>query len=285
MPAIPRIAGIAIGQTRGSEAESNERTIVNRLDGKVAIVTGGAKGIGEATVRKFVAEGASVVIADIDGEAGEALAAELGGAVEYRELDVTSIDRWREIVDEVVARSGSLDILVNNAGFGFLAKLDEIDPELHRRVVEVNQNGVLFGMQAASRPMLAAGRGSIVNISSINGLVGARERLSYVATKFAVAGMTRSAALELGSRGVRVNSVHPGLTDTPLMRGDSVDTPTGISSVDQLMSMQPIQRMARPEEIANVIAFVASDEASYCTGAAFVVDGGHTAGPWREPLP
>ena len=261
----------------------------DRLEGKVALVTGAAKGIGEAISRRFVKEGAKVTLADIDDEGGQALADELGDSAHYVSLDVAEMDQWDAAVADTVDRFGGLDILVNNAGFGFLSPLDTVDLDAHLRLTAVNQHGVFYGMRAARSALIASGAGSIVNMSSMDGIIGVRAMTSYVATKFAVRGMTKSVALELGPLGVRVNSVHPGMIDTPLMRGESkaekgAKKAFESSALDHVISMQPIQRIGRPEEIANMVLFLASDEASYCTGAEFVVDGGHTAGPWREPL-
>ncbi|MCU1513494.1 MAG: 3-alpha-hydroxysteroid dehydrogenase [Microbacteriaceae bacterium] len=263
--------------------------MTGRLEGKVALVTGAAKGIGEAVARRFVKEGAKVTLADIDEQSGRELAKELGDAANYVHLDVAEYDQWTAAVADTVDRFGGLDILVNNAGFGFLSPLDTVDLDAVLRLTAVNQHGVFYGMRAARSALIASGKGSIINMSSMDGMVGVRGMTTYVATKFAVRGMTKSIALELGPLGVRVNSVHPGMIDTPLMRGESkaekgAKKTFESKALDELISKQPIQRIGRPEEIANMVLFLASDEASYCTGAEFVVDGGHTAGPWREPL-
>lgn len=252
-----------------------------RLEGKVAIVTGGARGQGAAEARRFVAEGARVAITDVLEAEGRALAAELAERAFYQRLDVTDAADWNVAVAATVERFGRLDVLVNNAGIGIVAPLDAIDLALHRRVVDVNLHGVFLGMRAVKAAMQRAGGGSIVNVSSIDGLVGVANMTSYSASKFAVTGMTRSAALELGPLGIRVNSIHPGVIDSPMVR----EAPAAVQErLARLLERQAIPRMGKPEEVAALALFLASDEAGYITGAQFVIDGGHIAGPWREPI-
>lgn len=250
-----------------------------RMEGKIAIVTGGASGIGEATTRLLHAEGAKVIVAELDNTRAEALAAELGDAVVPLRMNVCEVDQWTALVAFAVRRFGRIDVLVNNAGstFGAMPVADET-VEGHRAILDVNLSGVWAGMRTVLPQMRAQRSGSIVNISSIDGLVGVAHMTTYTATKFAVTGMTKSVALEAGRDGVRVNSVHPGFIETPLV---AKVPPEKRVRLNDAMSRQPIARMGRPEEIAQAVLFFASDASSFCTGAELVVDGGHLAGPYR----
>ncbi len=250
-----------------------------RLDGKVALITGSARGQGEAEARRFAAEGAMVAITDLRDVQGEQLAAELGPDTFYQQLDVTREDDWDAAVAATVERFGKLDILVNNAGIGAFGTLEGLDLKTHHEMIDINLHGVYLGMRAAKAALVATGNGAIVNISSIDGIVGVLGMTSYSGSKFAVTGMTRSAAIELGPLGVRVNSIHPGVINSPMVQEAPPETR---ARLDRLMDMQPIKRMGEPDEIASLALFLASDEASYITGAQFVIDGGHLAGPWRE---
>ena len=250
-----------------------------RLDGKVALITGSARGQGEAEARRFVAEGAKVAITDLRDVLGEQLAAELGPDTFYQQLDVTREDDWDAAVAATVERFGKLDILVNNAGIGAFGTLEGLDLKTHHEMIDINLHGVYLGMRAAKAALVATGNGAIVNISSIDGIVGVLGMTSYSGSKFAVTGMTRSAAIELGPLGVRVNSIHPGVINSPMVQEAPAETR---ARLDRLMDMQPIRRMGEPDEIASLALFLASDEASYITGAQFVIDGGHLAGPWRD---
>jgi len=252
-----------------------------RLAGKVALITGAARGIGEAIARNFAFHGAIVVIGDVRTEQGNAVARDIGETASFRHLDVCDVRSWEAAVADTEKRFGGIDILVNNAGGGAGGAIETESLEDHRRIVELNLTGVWTGVRAVIRAMCDRGGGSIVNISSIDGLVGVAGVSTYVATKFAVTGMTRSLALELGGRGIRVNSVHPGIIETPLVKATR---PTVMDRLRNAVARQPIARMGRPEEVANAVLFFASDESSYCTGASLVVDGGHIAGPYRDPL-
>ncbi len=250
--------------------------MTGRLEGRVAIVTGGANGLGEAMVRRFVEEGAKVVIADIDDERGSAVAAELGDAARFVHLDVAEESQWDDAIAFVMAEFGRLDIGVNNGGIVLHATLDETTLADYERVIRINQVGTFLGMRAMARAMKVTGSGSIINTSSIRGLQGATGLLAYTASKFAVRGMTKAAALELGAFGIRVNSIHPGAVATRLLG----DTPP--EQVDRYFAAQPVPRIARAHEIANMALFLASDESSYSTGSEFVCDGGVSAGERRD---
>ena len=251
---------------------------MERLKGKVALVSGGARGQGEAEARLFAAEGAKVVIADVLDEAGEKVAAEIGDAARFVHLDVTREQDWAKAVEAAVDAFGRLDVLINNAGIVRTGLLEHQSLDDYRAVVEVNQFGVFLGMKAVVAAMREAGGGSIVNISSNAGLEGVEGVIGYVASKWAVRGMTKTAALELGQYGIRVNSVHPGGVDTPMLGGDEL----GHMAERSPFSDQPIPRISQAVEIARLVLFLASDESSYSTGSEFVADGGRMAGH-RDP--
>ena len=251
---------------------------MDRLAGKVALISGGARGQGEAEARLFTAEGAKVVIGDVLDEAGRKVAAEIGDAARYVRLDVTSEDDWAAIVAETVSAFGRLDVLINNAGIVRTGTLEKQTLDDYMAVVNVNQVGVFLGMKAVVAAMRASGGGSIVNISSNAGLEGVEGVIGYVASKWAVRGMTKSAAIELGQDGIRVNSVHPGGVDTPMLGGDEL----GHMAASDPFRDQPIPRISQPEEIARLVLFLASDESSYSTGSEFTADGGRMAGH-RDP--
>lgn len=250
-----------------------------RLSGKVALVTGAAQGLGEAQARLFAREGATVVVTDIDAEGGRDIAAAIGGSAVFHRLDVTDQEQWATVVEQSVAAFGGVDVLVNNAGTSRApTRIEHESPDVHDMLLDLNIGGVWHGIRAVVPTMTNRGGGSIVNISSIDGVVGVAGMATYTATKFAVTGLTRAVALELGGRGIRVNSVHPGIMATPLVTRAA---PHVQEALQELLSRQPIQRIGRPYEAAQAVLFLASDESSYCTGCALVVDGGHTAGPYR----
>ncbi|MEA3213897.1 MAG: 3alpha(or 20beta)-hydroxysteroid dehydrogenase [Acidimicrobiia bacterium] len=244
---------------------------MGRLDGKVAIVTGGARGQGEAEVRLFVAEGAKVVVSDVLVDEGKNLAASLGENAVFLRHDVSREDDWEAAVNLATERYGSLDVLVNNAGILHNATIAKHTLADYERVVAVNQVGVFLGIRSAIAPMTSRGGGSIVNISSGAGIRATKYGFAYAATKYAVTGMTAAAALELARNKIRVNSIHPGLIDTPMVASDDPN------ANNKLIRATPLRRAGQPEEIARVALFLASDDSSYMTGAHVPVDGGVTA--------
>lgn len=248
---------------------------MGRLDGKVALITGGARGMGKSHARHFVAEGARVVIGDVLDDKGAAVADGLGGV--YVHHDVTSEADWVAAIRATLDAYGKIDVLINNAGILRHGPIAEMEPAEFRRVLDVNLVGCWLGVHFAAPPMIAAGGGSIVNVSSIEGFAGAAGLSAYSASKFGIRGITRSAAQELGPSGIRVNSVHPGgvMTSMAIAAAEHL---TGVDPAAFLKAL-PIARFAEPIEISRLVAFLASDESSYTTGAEFLADGGLLAGP------
>jgi len=240
-----------------------------RFQGKTVVISGAARGQGAAEARAFAAEGATVVLGDVlDGE-GREVAAAIGAAASYHHLDVTSEESWRELVRQLER----IDVLVNNAGVVSFASVADVEPDEFRRVLEVNVVGTLLGMKTAAPSLRRSERGAIVNISSISGLKGAAESAAYVASKWAVRGLTKAAAVDFAADGIRVNSVHPGVIETPM-----VLTP-GRSRDEILERHLPrllVRRLGTADDVVPIVLFLASDEAAYVTGAEFVVDGGWT---------
>lgn len=248
--------------------------MTGRLEGKVAIISGAAQGQGEAEARRFVAEGARVVIGDLNDEAGRDVADSLGDAAHFVHLDVTDPDLWAAAVTAAEDAFGPVDVLVNNAGVLIFAPMQKLTADQLRLSLDVNLMGTFHGMQAVYPSMKSAGGGSIVNISSYGGLTGLPMLGAYVAAKFAVRGLTKTAAIDYARASIRVNSVHPGGVDTPMTRN-----PDGTASDDTFYSRSiPIKRHATVDEVASLVLFLASDESSYCTGSEFVIDGGGLAG-------
>lgn len=249
--------------------------MAGRLEGKVALVTGGARGTGEATARRFVREGASVVVADVLDELGRKLVAELGPRAHYVRLDVTQEEAWDSGLAAVLDRFGRLDVLVNNAAVLHIAPLEATGLADWERLMRVNLTGPFLGIKVCAKALRAAGGGSIVNVSSIDGLEGMNYVAAYASTKWGLRGLAKCAALELGADGIRVNTVCPaGGSDemaAPWRKPGSKDT-TGY------MDKRAIPRRGTVDEIAAMILFLASDESSFCTGGDFPVDGGHSAG-------
>jgi 3alpha(or 20beta)-hydroxysteroid dehydrogenase len=245
---------------------------MGRLDGKVAIITGAARGQGEAEARLFSAEGATVVVTDVLSSEGKAVADDIGATFVHH--DVSSEDAWTRVVEATVDAHGRIDVLVNNAGIFHRAKLVDHTLDDLRRILDINLIGVFLGMKAVAPTMIDQESGSIVNISSVAGLVAAAGSIGYGASKFAVTGMTKTAAIELARHNIRVNSIHPGMIDTEMIQevasGDQ-------GRLDRMANSTPIRRAAAADEIANLALYLASDESSFSTGSAFVADGGVTA--------
>ena len=252
-----------------------------QLEDRVAIITGAARGIGAATACIFAEAGARVVIADVLDAEGEALAREIGAAASYRHHDVTDEDSWRALVAATVRCHGRIDVLVNNAGMLIYEALVNTDKAAFEKVLSVNLTGTFLGIKAVAPTMIAGGKGSIINISSSDGLRGANSLGAYCASKWGIRGLTKVAALELGPQGVRVNSVHPGGINTPMIN-------TAARSVEE-MNLRflniPLQRVGLPEDVARVNLFLASDDASFMCGAELAVDGGAVAGVNYHGLP
>lgn len=243
---------------------------MDRLLGKVVIITGAAQGMGETHVRLFIEQGAKVVLTDLNEEKGSALAAELGENALFVKQDVSSEEDWATVIAKTEEAFGSVDVLVNNAGITMAKNLFDITLAEYRRIVDINQVSVFLGTKAAAASMMKAGGGSIINISSMNGLVAGA--VGYTDTKFAVRGMTKAAAMNLAPMGIRVNSVHPGVIATPMVIQEDTK-----AAVEEFSKSIPLKRLAQPEEVSNMVLFLASDESSYSTGSEFVIDGGMTA--------
>ncbi len=252
---------------------------MGRLDGKVAVVTGAARGQGEAEARLFASEGAKVVLGDVLDHEGEQVAASIGDGARYVHLDVSSEDDWAAAVD-VASGMGPLKALVNNAAILMPAAIEDTTLDDYMKVINVNQVGTFLGMKAVLEPMKMTGGGSIVNISSIDGMQSKNGLISYSASKWAIRGMTKTAAIEWGRFDIRVNSIHPGGVNTPM--GNPTNDPR---AEKEPYVFQAIPRIGEPIEIAYAALFLASDEASYVTGAELNVDGGWRAGLVTPGLP
>ncbi len=244
---------------------------MNRLDGKVAIISGGARGMGAVEAELFVAAGAQVVITDVLDDDGTKTADRLGQACEFIHHDVTSETDWSNVVSTVLERHGHLDILINNAGIFEMGGLTDTSLAMWEKMIAVNQTGVFLGMRTAAPAMKENGSGSIINISSIAGMASAAVAHAYSASKWAVRGMTKSAAVELAPFGIRVNSVHPGIIETEMLNQ------FGEGMRERMEERIPLGRVAGPDEVGRLVQFLASDDSSYCSGQEFVIDGAMTS--------
>ena len=253
---------------------------MNRLKNKVAIITGGARGMGAATTRLFAAEGAKVIIADLLTEEGEALAAELGDSAIFVKHDVSDEASWQAVLSSAEA-FGPVDVLVNNAGVLLFRTIADTSKADFERVIDVNLVGTFLGVKLVGAGMVARGQGSIVNISSVDGMKGANGLGAYAASKWGIRGLTKVAAMEYGHRGVRVNSVHPGGIDTAMGNPYAEKR----EDVNKRYTMVPLQRVGVPEEVAQTSLFLASDESSYLCGAEIAVDGGMLTGQYYVGFP
>ncbi|WP_186628775.1 glucose 1-dehydrogenase [Rhodococcus sp. BP22] len=240
---------------------------MNRLEGRVALVTGAARGMGLAHCKALIAEGAKVVLGDILDEEGASAAKELGDAAHYVRLDVTSEDSWAEAVAATTEKFGPVTVLVNNAGIVGGNLITAYETSEWQRILDINLTGTFFGIRACSQSMIDAGGGSIINVSSVEGFRGSPGLHGYTATKFAVRGLTKSVALELAPKNVRVNSIHPGFIHSPMTEGIPED-----------FLQIPLGRGGKATEVSSMIVFLASEESSYSTGSEFIIDGGLMAG-------
>lgn len=242
---------------------------MGRLEGKVALITGAARGLGASHAKTFVEEGAKVIITDVLEEEGQKTAEEIGENARFFKLDVTDPNDWENVVEEAEKEFGEITVLVNNAGLIINEPTLDVTVENFTKAYEVNQLGALLGIQAVIPSMKKAGVGSIVNISSASGIVGQAESAGYNATKFAVRGLTKTIAAEFGSDNIRANSVHPGPVETDMTAQEEVK-----ELIDQIVEALPLGRLGEPQEITDLVVYLASDESSYSTGAEFIVDGG-----------
>lgn len=244
---------------------------MGKLENKVAVITGGAGGMGTAHAERFIKEGSKVVIADLGTSNGEKAAEELGENAVFVELDVTDESSWENLVKKTEETFGPIDILINNAGIVASRSIKDTSYEDYKKTIAINQDGIFLGMKHVHSSMKKVEMGSIVNISSISGIVGNANNSAYVASKFAVRGLTKAAAAEFAEDNIRVNSIHPGTIRTAMTEQEDVK-----EMVQEMIKMVPMKRLAEPEEITNLVVYLASDEASYSTATEFIADGGLT---------
>lgn len=244
---------------------------MGRLDGLVAIITGAARGQGEAEARRFVEEGAKVIMTDVLAEQGTETAKRLGPAARFVTQDVSSAEDWTRVITTTLEAFGRVDILINNAAIAPALRLEATEPELFERVFRINQLGVYLGMRAVIEPMKAVGGGSIINVASVAGIKGAANLFAYAASKWAVRGMSKSAALELARYKIRVNTILPGVIDTQMNEGNAP------GMMERLIRSTPLRRMGEAHEVAEAALYLASPAASFVTGADLTIDGGMAA--------
>lgn len=243
---------------------------MERLENKVVMITGAAQGMGKIHAEKALEQGAKVVITDINEEGGHQTESELKGEVMFIKHNVSDENDWKNVVQQTMDKWGRIDVLVNNAGITYNTPLEELTTDDYMKIVQINQLSVFLGMKTVAPIMKEQHKGSIINISSMNGLVGGA--IGYTDTKFAVRGMTKAASRELSPFNIRVNSVHPGVIQTPMLEQEGVK-----EAVEEFKKTIPMRRVAQAEEVSNMVTFLASDDSSYSTGAEFVIDGGLTA--------
>lgn len=248
---------------------------MGKLDGKVAIVTGAARGQGEAEARLLAAEGAKVVVTDILTELGEKVAADIGDNAMFMKLDVTSEEEWANVVKETESKFGPIDVLVNNAGIGLVKFISDISVAEFKRIFDINATSQFLGMKAVLPSMKKTGAGSIINCSSTLGIMSSPGTTAYAASKFASRGLTKAAALDLAPFGIRVNSIHPGVINTPML-SDGADKDDRTDAIAQVANATPLGRIGEPEEAAKLVLFLACD-ATFSTGSEFIFDGGTLA--------
>lgn len=243
---------------------------MERLENKVVIITGAAQGMGKIHAEKALEQGAKVVITDINEKGGHKTESELNGEVMFIKHNVSDENDWKNVIQQTMNKWGRIDVLVNNAGITYNTPLEELTTENYMKIVQINQLSVFLGMKTVAPIMKEQNKGSIINISSMNGLVGGA--IGYTDTKFAVRGMTKAASRELSPYNIRVNSVHPGVIQTPMLEQEGVK-----EAVEEFKKTIPMRRVAQAEEVSDMVIFLASDDSSYSTGAEFVIDGGLTA--------
>lgn len=273
-PGTQHVSTVSVTETSDERNHDVTTGSTGRLAGRIAIITGAARGQGAAEARLFAAEGARVLVADILGALAKEVADDIGSAAVAVELDVTSASSWQNAMNTCTEAFGAPTVLVNNAGVLPVATIDDTDEALMRSTMDINMMGTFHGIRTVMGPMAEAGGGSIVNVSSINGFKAGLGLTAYATSKFAQRGLTRQAALELGHRGIRVNSIHPGPIDTPMLNNPELMRVRKVGGAKNTLADRAIPRRGTSEEIAYLALFLASDESSFSTGSEFIADGG-----------